>query len=58
MPFMQLATNRVNFFVWLQSLNDARSFVAHEGWIYLYSGVERILAGKLYRSCHTGHVSG
>ena len=46
--FMQLAANRVNFFVWLQSFNDARSFVAHEGWTYLHSGVERILAGKLH----------
>ena len=57
-PFMYLATNRVYFSVWLQSLNDARSFVAREGWTNLYSGVQRILSGKLHRLWHADHVSG
>ena len=47
--FMQLTKNRVNFSVYLQSLNDARPFFVHEGGACVYSGVERILAGKLHR---------
>ena len=39
------------------SLNDARSFFAHEETRCVYSG-GRILAGELHPFCLTGHVSG
>ena len=52
--FMQLVTNRDDFLVLLQSLNDARCFLGR----HVCSDVERHSCGWNPLFCYTGHVSG